>query len=130
MFANGFDIDGVIHVGGGRVGIRPGPMDVIITGRSFEEKEETEKFLRNNGINNKVFYNDIPYDKKTRESSGIHKAKTLNMLLDKGIKIEYFYEDDFIQKEMILNYGPKDLKIIFVDNPWMGKENARHPVED
>ena len=41
MKINAFDIDGVIHLGDGICGIRPGPGDVIITGRSFEEEEET-----------------------------------------------------------------------------------------
>ena len=42
MKVNGFDIDGVIHLGNGICGIRPGPKDVIITGRSYEEEPETK----------------------------------------------------------------------------------------
>ena len=34
---NGFDIDGVLNLGNGKCGIHPGPNDVIITGRSYEE---------------------------------------------------------------------------------------------
>ena len=55
MKINSFDIDGVIYFGEEVNGVRPGEDDVIITGRSFTEREETEKMLRSRGIYNKVY---------------------------------------------------------------------------
>ena len=61
MKINAFDIDGVIHLGQGACGIRPGPSDIIITGRSWEEEPETLAFLRRNGIFNLVFFNPVRF---------------------------------------------------------------------
>ena len=33
---NSYDIDGVIYMGEGLDGLRPGPKDIVITGRSVE----------------------------------------------------------------------------------------------
>ena len=116
---NGFDIDGVISIG-----IHPGPDDVIITGRSFEESKETLEMLRGRGINNKVFFNPLKYDDKTRESSGDHKASVINGLLDQGIKIEKFFEDDEIQKAKIEENT--QVAVIHVVHDLTNKENQRH----
>ena len=91
------DIDGVIHLGNKTCGIRPGPSDVIITGRSYEEEEETLAFLRKNGINNVVFFNQVQYEEKSRESSGWHKGQTILLLHRAGLEIEYFFEDDEVR---------------------------------
>jgi len=135
MVVNGFDIDGVIHLGDSVCGIRPGPGDVIITGRSFEEEAETLAFLRRNGINNPVFFNQCHYDEKTREGSGWHKGETIKLLHRAGLSIRYFFEDDEVQKaeiERIL--AEKEIwnmptKVIHVNNPHVAKENRRH-LED
>ena len=74
---NSFDIDGVIYMGE-YGGVYPGPSDIIITGRSFEEEVATQQMLEKKGITNPVFYNKLPFDKKTRKSSGEHKARVLN----------------------------------------------------
>jgi len=132
MFVNGFDIDGVIHLGNGVCGIRPGPQDVIITGRSFEEEAETLAFLRKNGINNIVFFNPVGFDKKSRKSSGYHKGKTISSLYHLGVKIRYFYEDDEIQMAEIkdaIERADLETRIIKIDNPYVEKENKRH-LED
>ena len=132
MKVNGFDIDGVIHLGDGVCGIRPGPQDVIITGRSQQEEAETLAFLRRNGINNTVFFNQVPSERKTRVSSGQHKAKTIVDLSKLGIQVDYFYEDDEIQAQEIrkaIDANYLDTKVIFVNNPFVGKENRRH-LED
>jgi len=132
MKVNGFDIDGVIHLGNGVCGIRPGPQDVIITGRSQQEEAETLAFLRRNGINNTVFFNQVPYERKTRASSGQHKAKTILDLSRLGIQVDYFYEDDEIQAQEIrkaIDANYLDTKVIFVNNPFVDKENRRH-LED
>ena len=98
---NSFDIDGVIHMDGGYGGVYPGPHDIIITGRSEEERPETLKMLEKKGIKNKVYFNPIPFNRKTRETSGIHKANTILSLIDQGIGIQIHFEDDPVQiKEM------------------------------
>ena len=57
-----FDIDGVIMINKEIKGLRPDDGDVIITGRSFEEREETEAMLFKRGITNKVMFNDLSFD--------------------------------------------------------------------
>jgi hypothetical protein len=42
---NSYDIDGVINLGGDYKGLRPGPNDIIITGRSYEEADYTWAWL-------------------------------------------------------------------------------------
>mgnify|MGYP003136052151 FL=1 len=123
---NGFDIDGVLNLGNGKCGIRPGPEDVIITGRSYEEEPETKAFLRRNGINNHVYFNPLTFDEKSRQSSGEHKARTLKFLKnEEKIEVEFFYEDDEIQKAEI----EKEcgwVKVIHVCHDFTPKENMRH----
>ena len=121
----GFDIDGVIHLGKYGRGIMPGPGDVIITGRSHEESPETLHFLRQNGINNIVFFNPCKFDDKTRITSGIHKANILWNLSDMGVSVEIFFEDDPIQLKEIKNRCPW-IKAIHVDHGLIEKENVRH----
>jgi hypothetical protein len=103
---NGFDIDGVIYFGDYRPGIRPGIRDVIISGRSYQEADETFAFLKRYGIQNRVFLNPINFKDKTREKSGLHKVKTLNMLRDQGEVVDLFFEDDPIQAEIIRRDAP------------------------
>ena len=136
MIVNAFDIDGVIHLGNGVCGIRPGPSDVIITGRSFEEEAETLAFLRRNGIHNPVFFNQVMYDEKCRESSGWHKGQTILMLHRTGLTIEYFFEDDEVQKAEIEKIVDEkagvwnlSTRVIHVNNPYVEKVNRRH-LED
>ena len=43
---NTFDIDGVIYFGEDVTGVRPGQDDIIITGRSYTQREETETMLK------------------------------------------------------------------------------------
>lgn len=117
---NGFDCDGVITVG-----IHPGPNDIIITGRSYEEKLETYTMLEHRGISNNVIFNDLPYDMKTRETSGIHKAKTITDLKLSGIIIKNFFEDDPIQWEIIEEKCPW-VNVIHVIHALTNKENERH----
>ena len=53
MKINTFDIDGVIYFGENHTGVRPHPIDIIVTGRSFQQEEETEKMLEKFEIRNK-----------------------------------------------------------------------------
>lgn len=111
---NGFDLDGVISIG-----IYPNENDVIITGRSFEESEETIKYLKSLGIYNNVFYNSVSFNEKTPENSGIHKAKYINLL---GIK--RFFEDDEDQIKEIKKRCP-DVEIIHIIQNIEPKYNVR-----
>jgi hypothetical protein len=127
LSVNGFDIDGVIHQGVFGAGIRPGLNDIIITGRSLEESKETLFFLRKNGINNIVFFNPVSFNEKTRKSSGTHKAKTINKLLEMGIKINLFFEDDEVQAAEIQK--ATSVTVVRVISNHVEKENVRH-LED
>jgi hypothetical protein len=122
---NSFDIDGVIYIRKGLMGVRPGPDDIIITGRSFEEKAETETMLLDAGIFNMVYFNPLPYDSKSRESSGVHKAKVLNELKESGYDVQIHFEDDPIQIEVIKKHAPW-VAIVHLDHDLTYKENMRH----
>lgn len=97
----GFDFDGVIHFHSLGCGVRPGPDDVIITGRSFENTEYVIGVLESYEIRNPVFFNPLPKKDNNRVLSGRHKANTLNQLRADGIEVAIFFEDDPIQKEQI-----------------------------
>lgn len=110
-----FDIDGVITVG-----IYPGPNDVIITGRSFEEQPETRRMLDSFGIKNQVYYNALPFNKKSRVSSGCHKAQVINEL-----GITRHFEDDPIQADVIRAECP-DCYVVMIQHDLTELENVRH----
>lgn len=100
---NGFDLDGVVSLG-----IHPGPDDVIITGRSFEQAKETYAFLHARSIFNAVYFNPINYVDRSREKSGAWKAFILNT-----IKVDRYFEDDPVQLEIIKQAHP-ELDIIHI----------------
>lgn len=122
---NTFDIDGVIYINEDLIGVYPGPKDIIITGRSFEEKEETLSMLKARGISNFVFFNPIEFLDKSRESSGTHKANILNNLKSQGIDIGVHFEDDEIQIESIKEFAPW-VNVIHLVHELSEKENVRH----
>lgn len=97
---NSFDFDGVIYFGNKNPGARPAKGDVIITGRSYEEEDKTRKFCKEYGIENDIYFSQVPEHLKTREISGYHKAMTLRNL-SQNINIAIHFEDDPIQKEII-----------------------------
>jgi hypothetical protein len=103
---NSFDIDGVIYMGDAFTGVFPGPDDVIITGRSFEEADVTNKMLQERGIHNKVHMNPLPFNQKSRKSSGQHKGRTLFYLEELGYRFGIHFEDDPIQAEEIRKIMP------------------------
>lgn len=122
MKINSFDCDGVITLG-----IYPGPNDVIITGRSYEEEEETIAYLRSRGIMNEVIFNPLKFDEKTRETSGIHKANTINCLYERGISVKFHFEDDPIQINAMKPHLKNPVKIIRIDHDnEIFMENCRH----
>jgi hypothetical protein len=116
---NTFDLDGVVIVDE-KVVLRPNPEDIIITGRSVEEALVTLTFLRDNGVNNQVFFNPLLFSEKTRESSGIHKAKTMINLMrhQNSITLTYHFEDDSVQKAAIENHFTE----YFADNPMIDRD--------
>ena len=126
---NTFDIDGVITVG-----LYPGPDDVLITGRSFEEAQETYAMLRSKGIKNAVFFNKLPFSKKDRKSSGTHKGYTIKELIQSGVNIAVHFEDDEVQKaeiERVLDiYGIKGVTVVHIVHSLTEKENVRNPWPD
>lgn len=103
---NSFDIDGVIYMGDTFTGVFPGPNDVIITGRSFEEKEVTMQMLQERDIHNQVFMNTLKFSEKTRKSSGLFKARTLFYLEELGYRFGIHFEDDPIQAVEIRRLMP------------------------
>lgn len=121
---NTYDIDGVIYLGK-YDGLYPGKDDIIITGRSFEEEEYTLKMLHGRGIFNKVYFNKLKYDEKTRKTSGLHKANVIKMLIDSGIEHGVHFEDDEIQIEAIKSLLP-DVRIVHVVSDLVEKENTIH----
>lgn len=126
MLINTYDIDGVIYLGE-YDGVRPGPHDVIITGRSWEETEETFKMLTSKGIFNRVIFNSKKFDEKTRESSGEHKAKSIKELIESGYTHGVHFEDDEIQIKVIKNIIP-NIRIVHLVSDLVTKENVRHII--
>ena len=109
MKINTFDIDGVIDFGDTYTGVRPCVNDIIITGRSVHtEREATEKMLRDRGINNMLFMNDLRRDDPEygRQASGRFKAKMITMLKKQGYDIGMHFEDDKIQIDEIKKEHP------------------------
>jgi len=122
---NTFDIDGVIYMGK-YGGVYPGPDDVIITGRSKEEEAETLEMLEYKGISNTVHFNPLPYDQKSRKSSGQHKGRTLYYLEEIGYRIGVHFEDDPIQVEEIKKIMPH-VNVVLLQHDLVEKENVpRH----
>ena len=124
MRVNTFDLDGVIYMGE-YDGVYPGPNDIIITGRSFEEFDETVSMLKKKGINNTVYFNPIKFEEKTRISSGLHKANIINNLKKCGIYVAMHFEDDEIQIAQILA-NTTDVKVVQLVHSLVEKENVRH----
>ena len=112
---NTFDFDGVVYFGGENPGVRPAPGDIIITGRSYEERDKTESWCKKYGIKNQVIYSQIPFQLKTREISGYHKAVTLRAL-GRTMKIAIHFEDDPIQKAIIEAMVPEVSVVHLVHN--------------
>lgn len=123
-----YDIDGVIYNGPNRPSLRPGTdYDVIITGRSIDEINETYDFLMSKRITNVVFFNQIPFNEKTRDTSGHHKAKTINLYNQTSslCRIVIHYEDDPVQAEIIQKLCP-DVTVILLNNPLVELSNRRN----
>jgi len=105
-----FDFDGVIYFGDNQPGVRPGPDDILITGRSFQERQKTEVWCQKFNIKNQIFFSPVPEHLKTREISGFHKALTLREL-QKTMIIALHFEDDPVQKAIIEAMVP-EVKVV------------------
>jgi hypothetical protein len=103
---NSFDFDGVINIPNG--GVRPRPVDVIITGRCFSEYVMTKFLLMNAGMKNTLYTNhNVDKWHKTDEASSSHKINTiLNLRKHSNIKIINHFEDNEIQAEIIKQKCP------------------------
>lgn len=121
---NSFDCDGVITLG-----LYPGPDDVIITGRSYEEREVTKKYLENKNIKNEVFFSNNSFNNKTRIKSGIHKGNTIVLLCKFGREINIHFDDDIVQINeirRIIKQNNIKTKVVFVDHNGLEElENVR-----
>jgi ribulose bisphosphate carboxylase small subunit len=120
---NTFDIDGVIWLPEPYVGLRPELNDIIITGRSIEEEKETYEYLESRGIYNEIYFNPLPFDKKTRKTSGEHKATVLRALLQEGYKVGIHWEDDPVQAEIIRNLV-QDVTVVEIRHNLVELENV------
>ena len=125
MLIKTWDCDGVIYFNKDVTGFRPEPNDIIITGRSFEEEPETARMLALRCINNKVYYNPLKFDEKTRESSGHHKANTIKALQSIGFEISCHVEDDPVQAAVVREKCP-DVNLILITHNLTNMENVRH----
>ena len=81
--------------------------------------------LNAKGIKNRVFFNPIPFDKKTRFTSGMHKGKIILQLLKEGYEHGIHFEDDEIQIRAIKAIVP-NVRIVHVVSDLVTKENVRH----
>lgn len=125
---NTFDIDGVIFMGDYN-GVYPSKDDIIITGRSIEEWDETSAMLKSKGIDNEVFMNPTNFAQKTREGSGVHKATIIKFIeQDRGVKVGIHFEDDPIQIREISKRCP-EVKIVHLVHTLVEKENKRRPFK-
>ena len=122
---NTFDIDGVIYMGK-HDGVYPGKSDVIITGRSIDEWDETSAMLSAKGIKNEVFMNPARFENKTRKGSGIHKGNVIKMLrVQREIEIGIHFDDDPIQIKEIERINP-NITCVLLQHELVDKENCRH----
>ena len=128
---NSYDIDGVINMGEDYKGLRPGPNDIIITGRSApDEGDYTRKWLHKKALYNILLMNPVKFDEKTRQNAGEHKAKSINNLWDIGVEVQLHFEDDPIQADIIEKNCPR-VKVVRICHDLVEKENVWHgPTDD
>ena len=122
---NTFDLDGVVYLGPTLRGVYPGEQDHIVTGRSVDEMEYTLEMLHSRGIFNVVHFNPLPFDQKTRESSGRHKAFIIQKLKSQGYEHGVHFEDDPVQIQVIKSIIP-DITIVHCQSNLVDLENTWH----
>ena len=107
---NGYDFDGVTSIG-----VTPREGDVIITGRCFDECGVIFDYLKEHNLLDKipVYFNPIQFHHRgegtehSRSSGAKHKASILQKMLDNQVNIGYFFEDDPLQKDIIVELVPE-----------------------
>lgn len=125
---NSYDFDGVLYLGPGRKGFLPREEDVIVTGRSYEEQKVTMQHLRELGISTdkEIYFAPWKWESKTRVLSGIHKARTLAMMISSGMEIQIHFEDDPVQAEIIERALGDKLTVVLIHHDLTEKENVKH----
>lgn len=106
---NIYDFDGVTSIG-----VTPRPGDIIITGRTIDEYSVVFDYLKKIDMLDKVmvYFNTINYETRgdhtpeARLYSANHKARIIKMLLDNNVPIGYYFEDDPLQLETVLDKNP------------------------
>ena len=118
----GYDFDGVISIG-----VNPrNQCDVIITGRCIDESDYVNSILKERGIKNTVYFNQMlladrgNHSLKARRYSGNHKAKTISELKERGVNITRFFEDDPVQMKCILR-DHKNLNVVHIKSELVQK---------
>jgi len=106
---NLYDFDGVTSIG-----VTPRPGDIIITGRTIDEYSVVNNYLESIGLLGKVmvYFNPINFAKRgegteeARTYSGNHKASIVKSLIANSVNIGFFFEDDPIQRDIIVSQNP------------------------
>lgn len=105
MGVNIYDFDGCVSIG-----VTPRENDIIITGRCIDEYKEVYNYLESINILGKVlvYFNPIllkdrgNHTVEARIYSGKHKANIINQLISNGVEIDYYFEDDELQADIVL----------------------------
>lgn len=122
---NVFDFDGVVSVG-----IHPGPDDVIVTGRGYDEAAYVYGRLRSLGVLPvAVYFNPMTKAMgRSREQSGSHKAGIIRHLASYGNRIGVLFEDDEVQKNAVEQSiklfdhpSVREFKVCLVNSHWVEK---------
>lgn len=117
---NTFDFDGVIYLGD-FIGVQPTIRDHIVTGRSYEEYDFVEFYLRDVvGLRfplENIHMNPLPYSQKSRESSAKHKVEVIQRLRRKtGESHGVHFEDDPLQIKVMNELDPSIRIVHLVHN--------------
>ena len=103
---NIYDFDGTITSG-----VHPRKDSIILTGRCIDEKHEVFQYFLDNNlyIEDYIFYfNPIMlkdrgnHTEKARNISGNHKANIIRKLIENGVEIGLYFEDDPVQANIVL----------------------------
>lgn len=93
----GYDFDGVLT----KKNFYPTEQGVIITGRSYQEKESVYNNLEEQGIDMPVYFSPVPISEKDYKTSSNHKIRTI-----KRLNVTEFYENEKHQYERIKKQCP------------------------
>jgi len=118
------DFDGILyHPDGPRISVKEKGIGAIITGRSWQEADETYMYLRDHGICVPVLFAPWPFDEKSRIDSAHHKIFTMRQL-----GVTEFFEDDYVQAIEIITKLPK-VTVHYMPQNELDLNNERRPYE-